>query len=374
MAGKNDNFGLSEESMDKIGINPDYSEREDVEEGADDKESEEPEKFEPINFGEKLRKREGGKDEETTPEDKKKESKSEKTTDDDKKEKDDKIDESKDSDEEKKPDETDDETPPDDGKEVDSDEVEPEFKDEVIERVSKFDDNTREKFLDDLDKWEKFTASSTQRSQEAAETLRQATELFDLIGGEQIKEAIANEELLEALDEWFDPDADKPDKSKNPFRSINQKNIEHYSKEQRVLKESKEQLELEKEILAIQRFDSQYEDSDKLVELGDYADEHGTTLLVAAKLRAGEQKDDDIKKLQDKNKDLSKQLNETQEELKKRNADYQKLEKTSAKKTTTGVSESHGAEKVDFIFSNSDKSKSFMDDIEAGVKKKLNVE
>jgi hypothetical protein len=368
-----DNYALSEESQTKIGLNEDLSPNEDFEEPEEEQDTG---KMEPINIGD-IEKEE----EKPAPKDADKS---------DDKTKEGEIDGDKDKDEEKEPEK---DSPPKPGKDddkegdnkdkdeseddVESDETndkdddEPDFNTKVIEHLSKFDDATKDQFIVDLEQGlGKFTAASTQRSQEAADQLKKANQLFDLIGGDKVKEALKDDGLMEALDEWFDPefkDGEKADKSKNPFRVIELKDVEHYSKEQILLEKSKNDLALDREILEVQRLDKKFEDAEELKSLAEYADEAGTTLAVAAKMKISEQKDKDQTK---EIETLKTQLKDTKKELKTRNDEYQKLEKSAAPILTPGADGVMGVEKVDFKSSEDET----MDQREARVRKKLGVD
>jgi len=338
-------YVLSKEAQDELNVNKDFSEKPEVEKPEVEKpevekpEVEKPEVEKPEVEKPEVEKSENKPDDDIPPEEGKEEEPEGREDNKDESEKD------------VKSGKTNDDKPIDD---------KPEFETKVIEYVSKFDEEKKGKFLGDLENWEKFTATSTQRHQDAADLERDAKELFSLIGGDKVKEALGNEELLEALDEWYG------EKEKNPFRTIESEKIESHSKEKELIKNKELELETEKEILAVQRIDKGYEDDEKLRNLGDYADELGTTLIVAAKLKEVEQKDDAIKTLNKTIQDTQKELKETKKELKKRNDDYQKLEKESAPILKPGASEIAGAERVGFS-----KENASFEDVAAGLIKTM---
>ncbi|MFH1422383.1 MAG: hypothetical protein ABIH42_06695 [Planctomycetota bacterium] len=253
------------------------------------------------------------------------------------------------------------------------------YKDLAYEQIKEFipDFETEKELRDYIESakaGKNFTASATKKSQELAEERKQFENFVDTIGGNKIQDAIEAvtslddlDDILEQLDDWHEG------KENNKFRTLidvlseKSKGITKHIEQKSALDEEKANLELEKEILAVQRLDSTYQDTQKLQELGNLADKYGVDLATAHELIQSNQRAARAKELEAEKETLSNELKEVKSELKKRNAELTKA-KAKIPKMDTGAS-GKGATEYDFSTPSSGP-----DETEKRVRKMLGVE
>jgi len=253
---------------------------------------------------------------------------------------------------------------------------EPTFNDQVVERLKKFEDaELQTQFLKDLDNYEKFMANNTQKAQAIADERKKLEMLVTELGVKDyqgmVDEILKLDDLkdfLESADDWY-----SEHEGGNPFRKLvehwktsNDKVLKHVESKS-VFEEERTALELEREVFAIQKLDDRYKDTEMLVALGDLADQHGVDLKTAHKIWLADNLTSNVTELNDKIKAMDKDKAALKKELKARNEELTELKK-KAVTSQPGVIESVGVESFDY----STPSSGF-DETEQRLYKKLGV-
>ena len=192
------------------------------------------------------------------------------------------------------------------------------------------DPESKKQLIKDLSNHEKFTASNTQRAQELAEMRRsldsEREELHKLTERtrtkelQEIVESLSNERLAE-LDSYFaDPDDPYDEgRDKNVLRRIVEaiksgESIGQVSDVEQAVIAEKSRLQVERELLELSRITGETYDIDKptaeLDGLANMAVERGIDLLTAYKLKDYEGGKGELAKLREELKSANKQLNE----------------------------------------------------------------
>jgi len=349
--GLGDDFKLAPEVLDKIGMNPDYSEKDsisddNVESGAD------------YNMG--LSEEIGTIDEmlkdgkPVAPEDKKPEEKVEIPADKD-------VDKTIDKD-----------NPDKDENKDKTEEVEKgdEFQKSIQESLKTFDTpDKRSQLLKDLKNYENFMASNTQKSQSIADERKAFNELVSNLGLEEVTKVVADELFMEALDDWFDPDKaeGERDKTLNPFRKLPE--MLNYSKSVSEESQKTADANLEKEIKALVELDESYKEQENLIKLGEVADRKGVNLIIAHELKVSNDRAQQITTLSDEVKTLKVEIDRYKKELKDRNIKLtDKRAKEPLEEETVPGADGSGAD--EFAYKN--KSNSF-EETSARLLKKIGV-
>jgi len=255
-------------------------------------------------------------------------------------------------------------------------ENEPTFSDKVIERLKVFEDEeTQSKFLKDLENYEKFHASNTQERQKIADEKKQFETVIGELVGEDYQKTIDEilklddlKDFLESADDWYSEREEG-----NPFRKLidiwrtKNDNIKNYHEQTSAFEKERSDLELEKEVFEVQKLDDRYKDTETLIALGDLADQHGVDLMTAHKLWLADNLNNNVSELNDKIKALEKDKTNLKKELKARNEEITEL-KSKALPLSTGAMESIGAESFDYTTPSSG-----FDETEQRVRRKLGV-
>lgn len=192
------------------------------------------------------------------------------------------------------------------------------------------DPESKRQLLKDLKNHEKFMAANTQRAQELAEMRRnlesersELSKLTERLRVKEIRELIEglSEERLAELDERFaDPDDPYDDgRDKNVLRRIKElygslESGSQLSEAEQSIIEEKSRLQVERELLELSRITGESYDIDNpsewLNELADEAVKLGVDLITAYKVREYEGSKDELDKLRAELKAANKQLNE----------------------------------------------------------------
>jgi hypothetical protein len=192
------------------------------------------------------------------------------------------------------------------------------------------DPDSKKQLLKDLSNHEKFTASNTQRAQELAEARRifdsereELNKLTDRTRAKELREIIDSlgDERLAELDAHFaDPDDPYDDgRDKNVLRRVVEaiktgEDAVQVSEAEKALYEEKSRLQVERELLELSKMTGESYDLSKPTEeldaLADMAVQRGVDLITAYKLREYEGSKSELAKLRDELKSANKQLNE----------------------------------------------------------------
>lgn len=260
-------------------------------------------------------------------------------------------------------------------------EKEPTFQDRVIERLKVFEDEeTQSKFMKDLENYEKFHATNTKTQQELAEERRQFQQLVNELVGEDYQKVIEEilklddlKDFLESADDWY-----SEREGGNPFRRLidvwrsQNDNIKNYHEQTSAFEKERSDLELEKEVFEIQKLDDRYKEFDNVIALGDLADEidkqGGINLKIAHKIWLADNLDKNVSDLSDKIKALEKDKTNLKKELKARNEELTEL-KSKTLPPSPGITEPIGAESFDYTTPSSG-----FDETEQRLRMKLGVE
>lgn len=214
-------------------------------------------------------------------------------------------------------------------------EGEPDFRDLIIERIDKSFDSVekKEQLLKDLENYEKFMASNTQKSQEIAELRRQAESVLKKFDNDRLAKSLEllqqdeqdYEDFLKSTDEWFQ------EKESNPIRELIESVQANTEEVEKIKKESKEELEreaelkLREELIDLYALDHSYKDDmDKLDKLAELADKEGINLIQAHKLQQAEQFTEEIASLKDQLKESTAKIKSLEKELKSKSEQSKK--------------------------------------------------
>lgn len=260
-------------------------------------------------------------------------------------------------------------------KEQPDSQTEPTFESSVIERLKSFDDEEkRSKFLKDLDNYEKFTASNTQERQKIADERKQLQQIIDELGAKEIQDSIDEilklddlKDFLDSADDWYS-DRENGNPIRKFIETLRSKsgNVKQAHESQSVFDKERSDLELEKEVFEIQKLDERYKDTETLVQLGDLADQHGVSLKTAHKIWLADNLQTSVSDLNDKIKALEKDKSSLKKELKSRNEELTELK--SKAMPSPGVVGSVGAESFEYTTPSTG-----FDETEARLHKKLGL-
>ena len=177
--------------------------------------------------------------------------------------------------------------------------------------------------------WQK---SNTEKAQQLADEKRVFEDSVKNFRLEEIQEALKNEELQEALDDWFE------DKEKNPFRkAVLPDTIETEEQQENQdpsVSEDRMMLTVEKEIFELQKKDESLNDEGKLNSLIDFAMKNDVKLETAHRLMQFDS--------------IQSEFDEVKKELKDRNDELSKLKKQAQKSVPTELPAGKGAVKEDY--------------------------
>jgi len=254
------------------------------------------------------------------------------------------------------------------------------FHKSVIEKIAAFEDaESQDKFLKDLENYEKFHKTNTETQQKLSGD-RSALENFaKSIGADKFQGIVQKvldlddlDDFKQSSDQWYD------DKGENPVRELIEylesynKPIKQEAEKISATEKEREELALEKELFALQKIDERYQKLENIQALGDIADEinnnGGVTLEVAHKLWKADNLDTKLSELDDQIKALKKDKSKLSKELKERNEEISKLKSTIPTPDTGEISRI-GAESFDY----STPSTGF-DETEDRLRRKLGVE
>jgi len=254
------------------------------------------------------------------------------------------------------------------------------FHKSVIEKIAAFEDaESQDKFLKDLENYEKFHKTNTETQQKLSSDRSILENFAKSIGVDKFQGIVQKvldlddlDDFKESSDQWYD------DKGENPVREL----IEYLESYNKPIKEEaekisatekeREELALEKELFALQKIDERYQKLENIQALGDIADkinnDGGVTLEIAHKLWKADNLDTKLSELDDQIKALKKDKSKLSKELKERNEEISQL-KSKIPAPDTGEVSRIGAESFDY----STPSTGF-DETEDRLRKKLGVE
>jgi len=231
------------------------------------------------------------------------------------------------------------------------------FVDSVADILLQYDTpDKRSQLLKDLKNYENFMASNTQKSQSIADERKAFNELVTNLSSEEITKVIADESFMEALDDWFDPDKaeGEQDKTLNPFRKLPE--MLNYSKTQVEERQKAFDADAEKQIKVLVALDESYKDMENLRKLSDTADRKGVNLIIAHELKMSNDRAQQITTLSDEVTALKVEIDKYKKELKDRNNKLtDKRAKEPLEEETVPGAEGGGADE----FAYKEKSKSF---------------
>jgi hypothetical protein len=168
--------------------------------------------------------------------------------------------------------------------------------------------------LSDYTNNESWKKSNTEKSQDLADQKKGFDSFIKGVGVDEIKEALENDELMEALDDWYD------DKDSNPFRKLNQDALEEYT--QTDLREA--ELNIKQDFLTIEQSTGEALNADARSELAQYSLDNNVSLSQAHTLMSINGRGDRVAELE--------------AELKIRNKELSQMKKTEKKAPKTTVS------------------------------------
>jgi hypothetical protein len=365
-------YNLSDETLEKLGLNPDLSEKTEASEGEKEEVKVDERGIEVIReYGDELGINIGDEFKKTN--DTKKDANEDKSKGEEKETPGDK-------DSKEQPEGKEQEKPNSEGEgEGDSEDEEPPgptFSDKVAKLISeKFaDEGAQTKFLADLENYEKFMASNTTKAQDISNERKKLDSLIEKLGAKEVQENIEAvlglddlKDFLESADEWYGGAENNKIRFLIDALEGSSKEIKKYSSEKSALSEEKANLELEKEILAVQRLSKEYEEPEKLQELGNLADKYGVDLATAHELRASNQRAERVKEMTTEKETLENEIKTLKSELKKRNKELSDA-KAKIPVMDSGV---NGKGAIDYDFAT---PSSGLDETESRVKKMLGVE
>ena len=216
------------------------------------------------------------------------------------------------------------------------------FHEKVIENLTRLIDDEddakgiekQEKFLKDLENYEKFQASNTTEAMKNADIRKEIEALSQHLGSKEILETVETiikredlKDFLESADNWFDEqEADSgksPDQTKNPIRGLLSLLIKKtpenkiHAEETRAISEKEAQLNLKTELLDLYEVEPEYKKNETtLMELATLADSTGVNLLTAHKIRSAETLSKKTEELNGTIKTLNEKISNLEKELK----------------------------------------------------------
>ena len=210
----------------------------------------------------------------------------------------------------------------------DSDSEEVDYEDVVVQ----MEDGSEIKIDQIVEDWKNnqdWQRANTEKAQELAEQKREFELNSKSINNEAIQTALENDDLLEALDDWFEGDEN------NPFRNAifeDKKDLEaQSSQENNPLETERVKLNIDKEIFELQKMDESLNDEGNLNSLVDYAMENELRLETAYKLS--------------KYDSLTNDFDSVRDELKQRNEELSTLKKQAQKSIPQELPQGKGAMK-----------------------------
>jgi len=312
-----DNFKLSSESLAKIGLNEDHTDKEDYvapdkldydarvtqlipqKESENTEKSEETEKKEPEKKEEPEKKTEPeiSKEEKTEPEKDKKEDKPE--------------------------------------SQPETTNVHP----KLTEALKQFDTpEKQEKLATDLENRDKWWSSLTQKAQLIAEDRKKVDDLIETLCVDEIKSALDDPELQKALDDWYEEKGES-----NPFKKMPDIKKQAELREKQAAENFDK--DLERQITTLIGIDKKYENPDEQIKLARIADEKGVNLLIAHELQKSNltvnaEINTLTSKVSEKEKviaDKDKEIERLTKELKDRNLELTKIRENGTAEVKPGA-------------------------------------
>lgn len=198
-----------------------------------------------------------------------------------------------------------------------------EFAAQIKKAIEKYETpEERNLLLKDIENREKFWATTTQKSQSVAAEQKVFNDFLQSLSLPEIKSALEDPSLLEALDDWY-----KEGNKENPFRKFPEI-LKHVSENEKKLQADFDK-QLDEEINALKVLDKKYENLDEVIKLSTIADEKGVNLLVAHELQQSNLKsNNEINTLKNSVSEKDKTIEKLTSELKERNAELSKIRKT----------------------------------------------
>ena len=192
----------------------------------------------------------------------------------------------------------------------------------VSEVVEKY-----QELLSDVENNENWQKSNTEKPQGLADDKRNVDEWAEKLSIESVKEALKNEDLIEALDVWFD------NPEENPFRQLNEDVVKEYTKAE----SDSMSVAIDREFFELEKMDDSLKDEAVKTDLVNFALNENITLTQAYDLRSLEWYKD--------------QTNQLQNELKVRNGELSNQKKkkvSSTPKTPALAGQEKGAKEERF--------------------------
>ena len=198
--------------------------------------------------------------------------------------------------------------------------------------VIQLDDGQEIEFEQIVEDWKNnqdWQKSNTEKAQELADLKRDFQEATKSFDAKAINEALGNQELMEALDDWYEGE------DKNPFRNAIVEGLEGIEASDDVspdpLEQEKAMLSIDKEIFQLQKVDESLNDQGNLDQLLTFAMENNLRLDTAHKLS--------------KYETLNRENESIRDELKQRNEELSTLKKQAQKSVPKELPTGKGAVK-----------------------------
>jgi len=187
------------------------------------------------------------------------------------------------------------------------------------ELIIEMDDGSEvpiDQIVDDWQNNQNWQKANTEKAQQLADEKRQFDESIKGFKSDEVGEALKNDELMEALDDWFEGGEN------NPFRTVvdGLENVDKQeSTDQNVdsIDADRMALNIDKEIFELQKVDEGLKDDQKLNDLVGYAMQHDLKLTTAHKLLQFENLNDEVGNLKAELKDRNKELSESKKQAQK---------------------------------------------------------
>lgn len=250
----------------------------------------------------------------------------------------------------------------------DEEEQEEQFSDKVLKLVSeKYEsEEEQQQLLEDLSNHAKFTKSNTEKAQKLAEERQKLDGLIERVSGDKVLqslEAVENTEdmqdFLESADDWFGGEDENPIRQLVESVKESAPKAKAQSEEKKKLSEEQALVDTKKEIVDLQGKHERYKDEKVLDELAGIADKKGITLIDAAEIYENSLHKEEVQTLTERVKNLEKELKAAKEAGSK-----------SGSQNTTGITGETGSS-VNFRSTDTQGDKPDFDSIEEKVKQKL---
>ena len=186
------------------------------------------------------------------------------------------------------------------------------------EYVIEMDDGSEvpiEKIVEDWKNNQNWQKTNTEKAQQLADEKREFEAQISAFKKDDIQKALDNDELMEALDDWFEGS------DHNPFRDVSFEKTDQAEEQVQESTEPDEKamLQVDREIFELQKVDDRLNDQKNLDQLLDYAVQNKLELQHAHKLIQWDSLVEDynnvVNELKERNDELSKMKKMTTESI-----------------------------------------------------------